>query len=326
MERKRLVFALALLLWIVSVYELITVAILSFFGSTSSLGFVGNLLTQEKWEDRVAPILILLIFAWILIDILILARRAFQEQSAVAIVKGGLRADVGGRLKPTTATAKRFHLLVKSSLDRDEARDVIASAAELDDAAMEDRVGMTRVLVWILPVLGFIGTAWGMSHAIGGFSQALKETSDMAVLTSRLSQLVIPGLAHAFSVTILALSTAAITHFCVSVVQSWNSDALTELDRVSLGWTSELPRGGTGAFDREISELLRQVASKLDSLVNKIPSLESAAHALTEAASTLKSAGEQMSRGAIALEQEITRPYHVTIERVNNPGDGRHER
>src|SRR5258708_12062164 len=81
-----------------------------------------------------------------------------------------------------------------------------------------------------------------MTHASAGFSGALSQSSDVKVLTARLGQVVIPGLASAFSTTILALTAAVIGHFCTSVLQGLEQRQLDELDQASVRLLAPLPR------------------------------------------------------------------------------------
>lgn len=323
MSSNGLMFAAALFFWLASVYEIATIGFVAFYSSPREAPIVGSLLEQERWEDTVAPLLILAVFTWVLVKIFSLGWLTFREQSALNKVKvtSGKQANLKSSSIASTLSAQRFRTIVSSRITKNEAREIISAASAIDYGILEDRFGMTKVLVWTLPVLGFIGTAWGMSHAIGGFSQALQETTDMAVLTNRLSQLVIPGLAHAFSVTILALSTAAIAHFCVSAVQTWHSDVLTELDRVSLAWTETLPSTMDRKSDTKIKELLEVIASQLTELVNGLQQLESAGKKLGDAADALESAGAQVGDGGKVLKESITIPYNIVVTRGNQVGE-----
>src|SRR5262249_38062476 len=88
----------------------------------------------------------------------------------------------------------------------------LPAAAAVDASALAASYVPLQVYAWILPVLGFIGTAIGMAHAIGKFSEALRPAAGQIEVTTALSQGVIPGLSTAFETTILALATASI--FC----------------------------------------------------------------------------------------------------------------
>ncbi|MDP6601627.1 MAG: MotA/TolQ/ExbB proton channel family protein, partial [Phycisphaerales bacterium] len=76
--------------------------------------------------------------------------------------------------------------------------EMLNSAAEADDDAMDSGYTVVRGFIWAIPVLGFIGTIIGLTEAISGFGGVL-EASDATVdvLTSSLTE-VIAGLDTAF--------------------------------------------------------------------------------------------------------------------------------
>jgi len=67
---------------------------------------------------------------------------------------------------------------------------------------------LPRFMVWAIPILGFIGTVWGISNGIAHFSDAMTSTSSVTDVSSMLKDnlpLVTNSLATAFDTTLLAL-------------------------------------------------------------------------------------------------------------------------
>ncbi len=65
-----------------------------------------------------------------------------------------------------------------------------------------------RFMVWAIPILGFIGTVWGISNGIAHFSDAMTSTSSVGDVSTMLKEnlpLVTNSLATAFDTTLLAL-------------------------------------------------------------------------------------------------------------------------
>ena len=63
-------------------------------------------------------------------------------------------------------------------------------------------------MVWAIPILGFIGTVWGISNGIAHFSDAMTATNSVTDVSSMLKDnlpLVTNSLATAFDTTLLAL-------------------------------------------------------------------------------------------------------------------------
>ena len=67
---------------------------------------------------------------------------------------------------------------------------------------------LSRFMVWAIPILGFIGTVWGISNGIAHFSDAMTSTSSVTDVSAMLKEnlpLVTNSLATAFDTTLLAL-------------------------------------------------------------------------------------------------------------------------
>lgn len=73
---------------------------------------------------------------------------------------------------------------------------------------MKGSFSLPRFMVWAIPILGFIGTVWGISNGIAHFSDAMTGTNsvtDVAAMLKENLPLVTNSLATAFDTTLLAL-------------------------------------------------------------------------------------------------------------------------
>ena len=73
---------------------------------------------------------------------------------------------------------------------------------------MRGSFSLPRFMVWAIPIMGFIGTVWGISNGIAHFSDAMTSTSSVTDVSSMLKEnlpLVTNSLATAFDTTLLAL-------------------------------------------------------------------------------------------------------------------------
>lgn len=73
---------------------------------------------------------------------------------------------------------------------------------------MRGSFALPRFMVWAIPILGFIGTVWGISNGIAHFSDAMTATNSVTDVSSMLKDnlpLVTNSLATAFDTTLLAL-------------------------------------------------------------------------------------------------------------------------
>jgi biopolymer transport protein ExbB/TolQ len=324
MRRSALSYGLALFLWLACAYELLVLAVLAVRGTVGEARFVGRLLAQPDAADRAVPIAVVVVFAWILSQVLARAVGIAREQAAVKVFDGPGRPP--DRLRAGhRARAIREH----SAAAPGKLAEVLPAASALDAAALDNSYALLKALVWTLPVLGFIGTAWGMSHAIAGFSEALAFEGGGAppieVVTDRLAQVVIPGLANAFAITMLALGAAVISHLWVVTLQSWDLDALEQLDRASIealaAVTPAHPAGGLPAhLVPVLVQSLGAVTEELRTLNGKLD-LAAAGERLQGAAGGLEAAARALGEAAGQIQSSTRAPYHITIRR--EAGDGR---
>ena len=76
-----------------------------------------------------------------------------------------------------------------------------------------------------MPVLGFIGTVLGLSHAVGGFGDVLRSANDVKEITSSLTT-VTSGLGTAFETTLLALVAAVAIQLRMTFLKKSEEDFL----------------------------------------------------------------------------------------------------
>lgn len=111
-----------------------------------------------------------------------------------------------------------------------------AAATEfaLDDSsfylsASESSYSFPRILVWAIPLLGFIGTVVGISSAVSGFSEFLSESGDVEQIKEGIG-LVTGGLAVAFDTTLLALFLSVLVMIPLVLVERYESRLLLGID------------------------------------------------------------------------------------------------
>jgi len=119
------------------------------------------------------------------------------------------------------------HFKVRKS--NPEVASLLASQSDIDASAVESSYTMVRVLIWAIPILGFIGTVLGISEAVGGFSGSLDQAEDIEVLKSSLND-VTAGLAIAFDTTLVALAMSILVSFPAHYLQKAEDDLLNWVD------------------------------------------------------------------------------------------------
>jgi len=102
--------------------------------------------------------------------------------------------------------------------------EVMNTAVELEQHSLDLSYNLIRYCTWLLPTLGFIGTAFGLGEGLGSFvlppstaTEAVK-AADLKAMTG--------ALAGAFNATLLALAGSAILVLLMQLVQAKDEDTL----------------------------------------------------------------------------------------------------
>ena len=158
-----------------------------------------------------------------------------SEQSRSLVGKRILRL-----LDVWTTTGSAFQL--ERSADND---------ADLYELAVQQSYSLPKVLLWAIPLLGFIGTVLGMSNAVGSFDQVLGNADNVEGLKNGLTQ-VTSGLGTAFDTTYLALVISVIFAFPLNSVERREERLLNQIDgfvREAVMALSPLGEGEIGAME-----------------------------------------------------------------------------
>ena len=270
-------------------------------------------LPPERLAERFAEIAILVLLAWSLIELAARALRVRMEHRGVArfqdLYAQATRTDQAMRPyrhRDPRAVRRVAHMVECSSHDASKLHEAVPAAASLDAAMLAGSYGPLNVYAWVLPVLGFMGTALGMAQAISGFKDALGKTrGDLNVLVSALGDTVIPGLAGAFHVTILALGASLVVYLCTSALRDWDQEALHKLDRLCMVMLASIPEG---PGDQKIVQAIEHISSQLVTMLRTPAAVE-------EAGKAIAAASERLAAAARELEASATASYSVTIER-----------
>lgn len=97
-------------------------------------------------------------------------------------------------------------------------------ASEQDQDEKHDRYSFARILVWAIPMLGFLGTVLGISEALGGLE--ISDDNDFQQMMGGLRS----SLYVAFDTTAIALTFAILLMFTMFAVDRAESGLLTQVD------------------------------------------------------------------------------------------------
>ncbi|GAA0414568.1 hypothetical protein GCM10009133_23690 [Cocleimonas flava] len=98
---------------------------------------------------------------------------------------------------------------------------------------MKGSFSLSRFMVWAIPIMGFIGTVWGISNGISHFSDAMTSTNSVTDVSAMLKEnlpLVTSSLATAFDTTLLALLLSIPLMMLMLTLEKTEEAYLIELD------------------------------------------------------------------------------------------------
>lgn len=102
--------------------------------------------------------------------------------------------------------------------------------SEMDAMASDSSFRANRLFIWSMPLLGFLGTVFGVSYGIGGFAEFLRgesiTTEDIMIQVGTITQ----GLAVAFYTTLVGLGTSGLSAFPNMVAERREEELLSEID------------------------------------------------------------------------------------------------
>ena len=125
--------------------------------------------------------------------------------------------------------AERILTLWLGSKDVSRVSDWAASQSERDTANADSSYTLARVLIWAIPIMGFIGTVMGLGSAVSGFSEFLSGSTELGEIKEAIGNVTI-GLGVAFDTTLLALIMSVILMFPLSSVQRREESLFAEID------------------------------------------------------------------------------------------------
>lgn len=150
-----------------------------------------------------------------------LLERAEQRSSASA-VPGVARSFWVARV----AGLLRVHA---ARLEPTETASAAEKASEADADAVSASYSMVKVLVWAIPIVGFIGTVVGIGDAVVGFSDSLKHADQLDAIKGSLAKVTL-GLSIAFDTTLLSLVTSIVVMLPMTYLQKAEERLTRDLD------------------------------------------------------------------------------------------------
>jgi biopolymer transport protein ExbB/TolQ len=187
-----------------------------------------------------------------------------------------------------------------------DVREMMASQSEIDGARIGGSYTLLRAFLWAIPLLGFIGTVLGLSHAIGGMNFANVE--DVAKIVGSINN-VTSGLGTAFDATLLGLVLAMTLNFPLNWLAKQEDDSLNAIDAFCNEVLLPRLKDASGAGEGDAGAIADHVAEKV-----------SAAQA--EFLANLDALAKQMNGYAAALDTRIAAFQQSLSDEVSTKMNG----
>jgi len=261
-------------------------ALVLYAGLETPLGntYLGQLLSDRGW----VPYVISLFSLWALVLLAFKLRRHRDRLDLLQLdllprslgkridarnaesYRGYLRQLAA--LKPGNPLIARLDWALRRLSAHSEPADLAAQLGErsrLDSEVLDSSYTMLRVLIWAIPILGFIGTVLGISEAVSGFSDSVNSAASLEVMRESIGS-VTTGLGVAFDTTLLALVMSIVIMFPMSALQKAEEEFLARCDdycEVHLSNRLVGPAVEVGAGDdRDLHSLIERLEARIDRL------------------------------------------------------------
>ncbi|TMR20598.1 hypothetical protein ETD86_18215 [Nonomuraea turkmeniaca] len=228
-----------------------------------------------------AELVVTLIIVVFLTAVLRIARAApdiRRENAATARAVANVQT-----VKPTedTLVGRRLRLFKEAAEAGNDCEAVLSARSALDETEMANKHHLDHALIWALPVFGFIGTALTMGAMVNSFSNALDNQADPGVLIAALKQHVLPELASAFGVTLIALFLSVLAFGAMALVERAERAGVAAADEVFLIYIARLPAKESAPAMHGLTQELAQSRGRTEELVKGLDALRTAVERLS---------------------------------------------
>lgn len=202
-------------------------------------------------------------------------------------------------------------------------RDTLRAQAEVDEASLASRYTVVKLLLWAIPLLGFIGTVEGIGAGVGHFSLQLSEHTSVAEpapgpvsiangasgIGGGLDQVrgslqeVTGGLGRAFDTTYLALVLAVVLMLGMALLEKTEVDRMLDFDEYcQVDFAARLP-----LRSQLLPEEVRGLADSVESTLRSLAQAERTAATIAGVGATLDLLNERL-RAGVDLKLTMLQP------------------
>ena len=118
---------------------------------------------------------------------------------------------------------------LRNTKSSEEVGDIVTSLSDIDRSIIESSYTGVRFLAGVIPILGFLGTVFGISVAITTFTSVLEKAADFNAVKPAL-KMATYNLGIAFDTTLIALLFSGLILLVNSAIQKREEDLLSAVD------------------------------------------------------------------------------------------------
>ncbi len=257
--------------------------------------FNPTLMFERGWEQYVGTSL----YAWAVVTLGRELLRLKADESAFAEASRLLKDPARIAASDRRVLPSRLRGLATSAgAPVEQLMELSREASGLDQEEAAGRFTLTKYILYLLPVIGFIGTVEGISKALMNISLVLPMVKNLDGFMSNLTG-VTSALQIAFDSTLLALFLSAALMFVQTLVHRRSDDLLARVDR----WIVAHALSGLGSAHGNDSALA-EIARKLDELGERLGvGLGPHVDRFADSVQALPRALAGLHRGADAIER-----------------------
>jgi len=182
--------------------------------------------------------------------------------------------------------------------------DELKYLSDLDAGRQQDSYGLVRIIVWAVPMLGFLGTVVGITTAIGDLAKADLVNSMDTAMSGLLS-----GLFVAFDTTAIALSFALMLMFAQFMLDRMETQLLSEVDtRVTseLSTRFEVVGASSDPQVQSMHRMAQQMLKATEQLVQRQAEIWQV---------TIQAAHQQWQKVSAASAEQLQQSLSVSLDR-----------
>jgi len=237
------------------------------------------------------PLTALFFFLWSIFDMLLILRGVRYERKLLLINEPILtpidishgyfeQVDKSWKGSKMNRTFQRIYFLLEKleiKNNQENIHEFFRYQSDLDTDKAASKYTFTKIAIWAMPILGFIGTVLGIGLAVGNFSNFLSHNiDDIKVIKKELSK-VATGLSFAFYSTLFGLVLSMFAMFLTTFVQNLEDKYLTLLEETCFSIIEKFKVGdtiqpvtGTPAFRLDVDNIIGKFNSAIDAKVKQV--------------------------------------------------------